>query len=271
MMRSRKNIVRLVSAVVALLVLVGVPLLVTAQSTFFSRYPALSEQYKPWAKSTHLEVGCEGCHAKPKPVQQAFYRAGLVGEFYLSVASRSRTPELFGKPTNESCLACHSDLRTVSPEGDLQIPHRAHVTVLKMQCTDCHKYLVHELSPEGRHAPRMIDCMKCHDGDRAKDTCTACHTEKAAPASHRVSSWRYEHSERAKDPECKSCHEWIKDWCADCHARKPKSHGRDWRATHREQVKVRRTCEACHEQDFCIRCHGEYPRENLDPTLKLVR
>ena len=42
-------------------------------------------------------------------------------------SSPSREPTLFDKPTNEACLSCHIDLRTVSPKGDLNIPHRAHV------------------------------------------------------------------------------------------------------------------------------------------------
>lgn len=265
-----RRLIAIAAVVAAVALLLGVPLLVTSRPAFFGRYPALAEQYKPWRTSSHLDVSCEECHSTPSPLPRTLYRAGLVGEFYLSFVSRERVPGLFGRPPNEACLDCHSDLRTVSPEGDVQIPHRAHVTVLKMRCIDCHKYLVHEQSPEGRHLPRMIDCMKCHNGDRAKDTCTACHTEKAPPASHRSPDWRYRHSSRAKSPECKSCHAWIKDWCADCHARRPKSHGVDWRASHGAQVKTRRTCEACHEKPFCVRCHGEYPRENLNPNLKLV-
>jgi hypothetical protein len=32
-----------------------------------------------------------------------------------------------------------------------------------------------------------------------------------------------------------------------------------------------RNCEACHAAPFCTRCHGELPKLNLDPALKLVR
>ncbi len=267
----RRILLRAGVVAAAFLVLVILPALITSQPTFFARYPALNEKYEPWVTSTHVEAGCEGCHVRPKLIPRVVYRVRMVGEFYLSFTSRSRSPKLFGMPTNEACQTCHSDLRTVSPRGDLQIPHRAHVTILKMQCVECHDYLVHELNSQGKHTPSMAGCLRCHDGDAAKDTCTACHTEKAAPKNHQAADWPIVHSQKAKDPECDSCHKWTDDWCVDCHARRPKSHGDDWRAKHRDQVGKHRSCEACHEAPFCIRCHGELPDLNFDSKLRLVR
>ena len=143
---------------------------------FFGRVPSLSKKYETWSTSTHVEAGCEGCHVPPNAVARTTYRVRMVGEFYLSLVFRSREPKVFGTPTNEACLACHNDLRTVSPKGDLQIPHRAHVTVLKMKCVECHNYVVHEKSPEGKNTPPMAGCLRCHDGDTAKNGCTVCHT-----------------------------------------------------------------------------------------------
>lgn len=268
----RRMFVRAGIALAAVAVLVVLPGILASQPGFFARYPALNEKYEPWATSTHLEAGCEGCHVRPGVVPRTLYRARLVGEFYLSFAARSRSPKLFATPTNEACLTCHSDLRSVSPKGDLQIPHRAHVSILNMECVECHDFLVHELSPEGKHTPPMAGCLeRCHDGDAAKNTCTACHTDKAAPETHRAADWPVIHGDKADDPECDSCHKWTEDWCVDCHVRRPRSHGDDWRAVHGERVAVHRGCEACHEGPFCVRCHGEYPQLNLDPDLKLVR
>ena len=257
-------------AVFAVLALVALPGYLASRPGFFGRYPALSEQYEPWASSTHLEAGCEGCHVPPDPVPRAAYRARLVGEFYLSLVARSREPGYFKTPTNDACLACHSDLRTISPKGDLQIPHRAHITILEMDCVECHNYLVHELSPEGKHTPPMIECLRCHDGDIARDACTACHTQKAAPESHSAADWLVTHADETADPECVTCHKWKVDWCADCHRDLPRSHTSDWRAIHRDRVAEHRNCEACHEGDFCERCHGVVPQLNYDPTLELV-
>jgi hypothetical protein len=79
-----------------------------------------------------------------------------------------------------------------------------------------------------------------------------------------------EHPQKA-NAECNKCHKWTERWCADCHAKKPKSHGTDWRAKHRVKVKDHRNCEACHKPDFCVECHGEVPNRNLNPALKLVQ
>lgn len=256
--------------VVAILVFAVLPGVLAAQPWFFGKVPGLRAQYEPWASSTHAEARCEACHVPPATLTRAAYRVRLVGEFYLSFLAPSRKPPIFKTPTNQACLVCHSDLRTVSPKGDLQIPHRAHVNILKMDCVTCHKYLVHELSPEGKHTPRMVDCLTCHDGDTAKDACTACHTQKAAPASHKSGDWLVTHADEADDPECVTCHKWRADWCVDCHKDRPRSHGADWRAVHGERVAEHRNCEACHGTGFCARCHGELPSLNFDPTLRLV-
>ncbi|MDZ4167770.1 MAG: hypothetical protein U1E08_08760 [Coriobacteriia bacterium] len=266
----RGRLARAGLVVLAVFVLIILPGVLASRPAFFSRYPALGEQYVPWSSSTHLEAGCEGCHVPPGTIPRALHRARMVGEFYLSVVAGSREPGYFATPTNDACLECHSDLRTISPKGDLQIPHRAHITILKMDCVECHNYLVHELSPEGKHTPPMIECLRCHDGDVAKDACTACHTQKAAPDSHSTVDWLVTHAAEASDPECVTCHKWKEDWCADCHRDVPRSHTSDWRAVHGDRVAEHRNCEACHESDFCVRCHGVVPPLNLDPTLELV-
>lgn len=256
----------------ALLLLVVLPGYLAMQPRFFARYPDLSRQYEPWSKSTHVGAACQDCHVPPRRVARATYAARMVGEFYVSLVWRSREPSIFSAPANSACLDCHDDLRSVSPKGDVRIPHRAHIEILKMQCVECHDHLVHEPNAKGEYTPLMANCLRCHDGDKAKDTCTACHTEKATPKTHRVKDWTVVHPVEAAAPgaECADCHQWTEDWCADCHSHRPASHGGDWRAVHGDRVAERRTCEACHEGPFCIRCHGEVPALNFDPSLKLV-
>ena len=258
--------------VLALLLLVVLPGYLALRPGFFGRFPSLSSKFQPWTKSTHALVACGSCHVSPGILAQGAYRARMVGEFYLSLVSRSGTPNLFPTPTNQACLVCHSDLRSVSPKGDLKMPHRAHVTVLKMQCVQCHSFLVHEKSPTGKHSPPMAACLRCHNGDTAKNGCSVCHTQKAAPETHKATDWTIIHPKQAAEPgaKCESCHKWTPNWCVDCHNRRPRSHTADWRKTHGAQIDKHRSCEACHKQDFCIQCHGEVPPVNLDPTLKLV-
>jgi hypothetical protein len=266
--RRRLRIAAIVMA--AVLVLVVLPGYLASLPGFFGRYPTLSVQHEEWSTSSHLQVGCEGCHVPPRPLPRAAFRVRMVGEFYLSLVSRNRTPNLFPRPTNAACLDCHSELRTSSPKGDLQIPHRAHITVLKMECVQCHSHLVHAVSAEGGHQPTMAECLTCHDGDTAKNACTACHTGKAAPESHSDAGWLVAHADHASDPACLQCHKWTERWCLDCHKDRPLSHTADWRATHGQQVATHRNCEACHSDAFCVECHGALPALNYDPSLKLV-
>ncbi|PKQ29552.1 MAG: hypothetical protein CVT60_04725 [Actinobacteria bacterium HGW-Actinobacteria-10] len=268
----RRRIVRAAIVIAAFAVLGLVPALLTLQPTFYRHIDSLAGQYEPWSTSTHAEAGCEACHASPRAPAQALRRARMVGEFYLMLAAPSRAAASFPAPTNESCLECHSELRTVSPEGDLRIPHRAHVAILEMECVECHQYVVHELSPEGGHTPTMAGCLTCHDGEKAKNDCWACHTEKGAPDTHATKDWLIAHADHSTDPECETCHKWRDEsWCVECHSHRPQSHTSDWRAVHGDRIQTHRSCEACHEEPFCARCHGRLPQLNLDPTLGLVR
>ena len=134
-------------------------------------------------------------------------------------------PSAFPDPSNEACIKCHSDLRSVSPKGDLQIPHKAHVNILKMKCVQCHdQHLVHVPGPGGKNVPTMAGCLeRCHDGETADNTCTDCHTQKAVPVTHRAADWDVVHPDAAAKnvAECEKCHGWVDDWCVDCHERRP--------------------------------------------------
>lgn len=266
----RKLYLRLGAIALALTVFVIAPAYMGAQPGFMKRYPNMEASHDTWETSVHAKVSCQTCHVEPDFAAQAKYNVQMLGEFYVSLVARSREPDLLARPTNEACSSCHIDLRTVSPSGDLNIPHRAHVDVLGIDCVECHEFLVHELSPEGKHVPRMIACLDCHDGEQAKDACVVCHTEKAAPENHGTAEWLIVHPQMQDSEDCESCHGWTPDWCVECHTRRPSSHVERWRTVHRDTVEVRRNCEACHEADFCIRCHGEVPLLNWDPDLALV-
>jgi hypothetical protein len=266
--RRRFALVGLVALGLVLLVLV--PGYIATRPGYFSHFETLEAKYEPWSESTHVKASCQDCHVSPKALPQAAFDLRMVGEFYYSLVARSHTPDVFGTPTNAACLSCHEDLRTVSPEGDLRIPHKAHVNILKMPCVRCHDYLVHENNPQGTNTPTMAGCLECHNGDTAKNTCSACHTEKAAPSTHTAANWLVEHPNEVS-AECDECHAWTANWCADCHSRRPRSHTVNWRKIHGEQVAKNRNCEACHTAEFCIRCHGQLPKLNYDPSLELVK
>jgi hypothetical protein len=264
----------LVGGLVALAVvlLVVIPGYLAQRPQFMSRYHKFSPQYESWATSVHAQVACQKCHVKPGFFPQMGYRVQALGQFYASLVSRANPPKAIGTPpTNDSCRSCHPDYRTVSPSGDLNIPHRAHVVVLKLKCIECHTDLVHTANAQGDHKPSMETCLVCHDGKKAKNACVNCHTGKAAPANHKAADWVVIHPTMQAKMDCEKCHGWTENWCAECHSRRPPSHVKKWRSLHGAAVNKRRTCEACHEAAFCIECHGELPKLNYDPALKLVR
>lgn len=249
------------------------------RSDFYQRFEGLGAYYTTWDQSTHANVSCQSCHVDPGAISQGVYAVRMVGEVYMSLLPLDREPDTLGSPVNAACEGCHIDLRSVSPAGDLLIPHTAHVDALEIECIVCHvSELVHNENPEVSTTPRMATCLTCHNGEVAKEDCDACHTDKAIPESHQETSFIVDHSTRQEQIDCTSCHAWHEAWCADCHARRPRSHGSganpaEWRKAHRDAVELRdlRNCEACHEGDFCIECHGIVPERHLDPTLTLVR
>ncbi len=268
--RGRSLLVRLAIAVVAITVFVLIPAYIATRPAFMERYPSTEVQYESWTTSVHAQVNCQSCHIPPNTAAQAGYSLRMVGQFYLQALPISQNPDLLKTPGDPACSSCHIDLRAVSPSGDLNIPHKAHVDELKIACIECHEFLVHETNPQGEHTPTMERCLKCHDGKTAKDECEACHNEKGAPLSHKATDWKIIHPDKQQEEDCESCHKWTENWCAQCHSTRPRSHAVDWRATHRDAVKQHRSCEACHEGSFCEKCHGLVPQLNFDSALKLV-
>ena len=252
-----------------IVLIVVVPAYIAMQPGFLGRYPNMEAQYVEWETSAHTSASCDDCHIDPGVVSQATFATRMLGEFYISWVAPDREPDVLATPVNAACESCHIDLRAVSASGDLLIPHRAHVDILEMECVECHDFLVHEMTPEGTHTPRMVACMECHDGEQAKDSCEVCHTAKGAPDSHSESAWLITHPEQ-ESAECEECHGWTEDWCTECHVRRPPSHVEEWRTVHRDRVAERRNCEVCHESEFCIQCHGEVPSLNLDSAITLA-
>jgi len=267
----RALLVRLGIAALLITVFVLVPGFVATRSGFLGRYTGLSKAHETWSTSVHAQAACQECHVPPAWTSQTVYAGRMVGEFYLSLVLRSREPKLLKTPTNEACAKCHIDLRTVSPSGDLNIPHRAHVNVLKLKCVQCHKDLVHTTNPAGNHTPAMSGCLKCHDGKTAKNACSACHTNKSLPENHKAANWVIVHPTKQNEVDCAKCHKWTEKWCAQCHATRPRSHTKTWRSQHGKKIEQRRNCEVCHEGPFCVRCHGEVPTLNVNPALTKVQ
>ncbi len=242
-------------------IFIGLPYAIVSQPVFLKGFSWTESYYDSWYSSTHAQVECVRCHARPQREDRAVFYIQRGLELYIRPVLRLSRPFSWDKPTNEACIVCHAPTRRASPSGDLLIPHKAHVEVLKMDCIDCHLYVVHRKNPEGKHTPRMQTCLTCHNGKKASNECKDCHKKKSYPVSHRSEEWLVAHPQESEknNDECVKCHAWVKDFCKDCHGRKPVSHAGRWRTLHPAKVESNRNCSTCHKDKFCVRCHGEVP------------
>lgn len=240
------------------LVLLVLPVFSTLQPGYYGRYPELRERMNNWTVSTHGKTSCLACHVEPGASGFAGFAFRSIPAFYSQLATGPKSTNLLRPPSQRACQKCHTAYRKVSPDGDLLIPHRAHVEVLKMNCTVCHTDLVHAANDKGFNRPRMKPCLeRCHDGVKATRECTKCHTHKKTPESHEQKDWLKVHSKMAETTDCGSCHSWTPDYCADCHAQRPASHKGNWKKDHAPHAKTRGDgCLVCHGgEKFCKKCH----------------
>ncbi|PKQ16272.1 MAG: hypothetical protein CVT67_05680 [Actinobacteria bacterium HGW-Actinobacteria-7] len=241
--------------VIGLLVL---PMFSTLQPGYYARYPDLRVRVDHWRTSTHARMSCVDCHVEPGFKGFASFAIQSVPAFYSQLLGGPKRTNLFKPPSRRACQKCHTNYRLVSPDGDLLIPHRAHVVVLHINCVVCHKNLVHSENAKGFNRPEMATCFKtCHDGVTATNQCTKCHTRKEAPDNHLQPNWLAIHSQKSQTIDCGKCHGWTPDYCNDCHKRRPKSHTAGWRNDHQfPALKNGKGCLVCHGgEKFCKACH----------------
>lgn len=248
-------------AIIALLlvpiVFLVLPLFSTFQARYYERYPALRERMDNWRQSTHSPWNCAACHLEPGLRSGLAFAARSIPAFYEQLILGPSQSNLLHVPTREACQDCHTAYRTVSPSGDLLIPHRAHVEVLKINCATCHRDLVHSRNNKGYNSPEMEQCMEsCHDGRKATDRCLKCHTQKQVPPNHRLGNWLATHGKRTGEINCGTCHGWAPRLCEACHKKRPSTHVGNWKKLHQFRARERgKGCLFCHKQDFCEKCH----------------
>jgi len=253
-----------VTGVVGLLMALIVGMIAfTEQPVFCNTCHIMKGPYEVWEKSTHARVRCTVCHVKPGLYEMLLHKPKGLLEVWAVITRNPAKPAEVHPPDNENCNLCHKAKRKVSTTGDLKMPHEAHIKLRGLKCVDCHRNLVHTVNPRKKNLPTMITCYKCHDGKKAPNSCTACHTEKAVPEDHKSAEWTVVHSSvQQGDPSyCEKCHGWVKDYCSECHQRRPKSHMTKWRTNHQTKIAAdgKLSCAKCHQNEMCIRCHGIIP------------
>ncbi len=243
---------------VALVVfLLAWPLVSVLQPAYYTRYPDLRERMDNWSVSTHGRMSCADCHIEPGVRGWVGFVTRSVPAFYSQLIQGPHEQNLFALPTTAACQRCHTSYRQVSADGDLLIPHRAHVEILEVECVVCHSELVHAESPEGFNRPSMRMCLdQCHDGEIAGNECVKCHTRKHVPEDHLRSDWLQVHAEAADTIECGECHAWTPDYCEECHSKRPASHTENWKTDHAARAAEHAAgCMVCHSEEDCGECH----------------
>ncbi len=258
--RRRWGLIIGIAAALVLVVAIALPVFSMLQPGYYKRYSSLQKRMDNWSVSTHAKVSCYECHAEPGARGFLSFSAQAIPAFYSQMISGPSRSNLFASPSRQACQRCHTSFRQVSPNGDLLIPHKAHVEVLKMECPACHKDLVHSVNEQGFNRPEMEQCLSaCHDGETASNECIDCHTQKQVPDNHRQKNWLAIHPALVNKVDCGQCHSWTDtNFCTECHEKKPASHKGNWKTTHAAAAKARgeKGCLVCHGgEKFCKQCH----------------
>jgi hypothetical protein len=257
---KRRFPTKLVAAIgaVVLIVLIVLPGISMLSPGYYERYPDLHVRMDNWRGSTHARIPCSGCHIEPGVVGYLKFGAKSIPAFYSQLVFGPKPANLFAIPSRAACQKCHTAYRQVSAGGDLLIPHKAHVEALGINCATCHKNLVHSANSQGFNKPEMSACLaSCHNGVKATNQCSKCHTQKQVPPSHKSKDWLTVHSTQVGTVDCGKCHAWSPDYCKQCHSKRPESHAGNWKKLHAVRAKAQGTkgCLVCHKQAFCNKCH----------------
>lgn len=247
-----------VAVMLVVVVILVLPFFSVLQPRYYERYDNLQGRMDNWRKSTHAKMSCADCHMDPGIKGFIEFGAKAFPAFYSQLVVGPKQDNLFAQPSIAACQKCHTNFRQVSPQGDLLIPHKAHVQILKINCSECHKNLVHSANARGFNRPEMSQCLeKCHDGVQATDQCTKCHTRKNTPESHSQKNWLEIHADKVATVDCGECHAFSANYCDECHTKRPKSHVGNWKKGHAAVAKERgKGCLVCHGgEKFCKECH----------------
>lgn len=252
-----------------------------------------SEQFakETTAKSSHKNLECGDCHTPHSLVGKIYQKITVLPDIIPEITGHYEIPKIPKKLANlditdKSCRYCHSpETRNFTLSGDLILDHVKHSKIHPQKpleivvagvttatitfngnegCIYCHFNVAHA-KEKIDYRPRMTFCMRnCHNNEIAPDKCDLCHTNKPLPPSHKAKDWYEVHGERAAVEDCVPCHGWVEDYCSECHKKRPKSHDKLWRSTHKTEARRDPSgCAACHEAKFCLKCHGISPLEGV--------
>lgn len=222
--------------------------------------------YKNYESSPHRYLRCSACHSGFNFASKVDFRFLMISMPGYLVFNGTRKATVY----NETCFACHPEVMGKTTEGKSGVK-MSHIEPLQegYRCADCHVPSAHPQKNLEKGFVDMVDCMKCHNGVKAKRDCAACHVNKNyrveriydQTTTYKIIHKKYEEHGEGPLTSCSICHSMS--YCATCHVmvkklKVPLPHPQEWVATHylttnRENV---RACYACHDKKYCLDCHG---------------
>lgn len=250
-----------------------------------------------WQVSSHSKIACIQCHAEIKAahfVQLIHYTK----KYYLPIQVKEPVP-------NSICENCHSQNRTVTPRGDLIIPHQKHEKE-GIACTTCHIGVTHGKIAErqetidgdfsrwddvtGRQnmawqykTMSMTECLDCHKDKNGPQDCESCHSRIMPPVSHQSKEWVQNglHGQDALKnlDSCNECHSYSMSLVRVQNDDKVISYARSNSfcvqchskkpASHTQQSFLHGT-KATQDQRGCLVCHEKNITKNANVATKTV-
>ena len=181
-----------------------------------------TEEQEQLEVRAHREVSCVGCHVPKALVRRlSFYNAQA---YHMILGIPPSTSLYSSNVADYQCNTCHDSVRGIVHSNGLIIDHTA--CTKGIRCTSCHAGIFHESEDRMTVGYSMNTCLRCHQQNRVNQTieCNQCHDGQFRSRTTMPSGFRI-------------------------------VHGASWEQAH--GLGDLSTCNACHNDTFCARCHGE--------------
>jgi nitrate/TMAO reductase-like tetraheme cytochrome c subunit len=210
----------------------------TSSSSFCSSCHEMKPEFYTWQASSHSDIQCKECHIGNGVKDYAKAKVNGLKQVYMDTTNTYTAP--IQMPTdvpNSACEKCHDmKTRSVTPAGDIIIPHDKHLTK-GVKCVQCHSGVVHgnisdrnvtfksdyskwddklakSLMTVNFTQPKMDTCIQCHKARDVSTACKTCHSTGMKPKSHDVPGFKTgNHGTLAEKDikECNKCHQYMSD------------------------------------------------------------
>ena len=221
------------------------------------RLPAGDDPELIFSHRYHIEdegLECSDCHYDVE--------ASLVGTDNL-LPDKEVCSDCHDVEDEDECSTCHTSISDPQPLPRIQdysptFSHQIHVEA-ELECSACHGNIeLTEVSGAGM-LPGMVQCLDCHDQHAVTSVdCALCHgpNEELVPDNHSP-DFIHAHSDIARtgapmklDKTCQTCHDT--NYCQDCHEGDNLE-----RQTHPLNYAYTHALDAQADERLCVSCHTD--------------